>query len=172
MHYVAFISREGKHILADFPSCPGCQTFADNGDEISDAAREALEGWLEAHLVGGQVPPRPVEITSAPAGMKVAHVPVRAGLAAALNIRWARNDANLSQKKLGELAGVTQQQIAKLENPDENPSLDTLAKVGRALGLELVVGFERREHISVPPAAPEEARARKARLRLASRSRR
>jgi predicted RNase H-like HicB family nuclease/DNA-binding XRE family transcriptional regulator len=157
MHYVAFISREGKHLLAEFPTCPGCQTFADTADEIADAAREALEGWLEAHLVDGQVPPRPVEIASAPADKKVARVPVRPGLAAALSIRWARNDARLSQKALGDLAGVSQQQIAKLENPDENPSLETLAKVGDALGLEVSVGFERRAHVSVPPARKRRA---------------
>jgi predicted RNase H-like HicB family nuclease/DNA-binding XRE family transcriptional regulator len=152
MHYVAFISREGKHVLAEFPDCPGCQTFADDGDELADAAREALEGWLEAHLVDGQAPPRPVERTGAPMGKKVARVSVRPGLAAALQIRWARADAGLSQKDLGALAKVSQQQIAKLENPDENPSLETLAKVGRALGLEVNVEFERPERVSVPPA--------------------
>src|SRR5687768_5913548 len=134
MHYAAYISREGKHVLAEFPDCPGCQTFADNGDEIADAAREALEGWLEAHLVDGQIPPRPVEHATAPAGKKIARVGVRPGLAAALLIRWARQDAGLSQRELGDLAGVRQQQIAKLENPDENPTLETLEKVGQALG--------------------------------------
>ncbi len=98
-----------------------------------------LEGWLEAHLVDGQVPPRPVEHTGAPKGTSVARVSIRPGLAAALEIRWARKDADLSQGALGKLAGVTQQQIAKLESPDENPSLETLAKVARALGLEVNV---------------------------------
>jgi DNA-binding XRE family transcriptional regulator/predicted RNase H-like HicB family nuclease len=153
MHYVAYISREGKHVLAKFPDCPGCQTFADDGDEIADAAREALEGWLETHLVSGQVPPRPVDHAAAPKGAKVARVPVRAGLAAALHIRWARLDAGLSQKGLGQVAGVSQQQIAKLEDPDENPSLQTLAKVGAALGLQLHVTFERTDEI-VPANAP------------------
>lgn len=151
MQYVTYISREGKHVLAEFPDCPGCQTFADSGDEIAAAAREALEGWLEAHLQDGQVPPRPVDRASAPAGKKVARVSVRPGLAAALQIRWARQDAGLSQKALGDLASVSQQQIAKLENPDENPSLETLARVARALGLEVSVGFERPERVSAPP---------------------
>lgn len=150
MHYVAYISREGKHVLADFPDCPGCQTFAESGDDIADAAREALEGWLESHLVSGQVPPRPVDHATAPKGAKVARVPVRAGLAAALQIRWARQDAGLSQKELGQRAAVSQQQIAKLENPDENPSLETLAKVGAALGLQLHIGFERTDEIVAP----------------------
>ena len=104
MQYVAHISREGKHVLAEFPDCPGCQTFPESGDELEAAAREALEGWLEAHLVDGQIPPRPVEHTSAPQGRKLARVSVRPGLAAALLIRWARHDAELSQKELGVLA--------------------------------------------------------------------
>jgi DNA-binding XRE family transcriptional regulator/predicted RNase H-like HicB family nuclease len=151
MHYVAYISREGKNLLADFPDCPGCQTFATNGDELSEAAREALEGWLEAHLSTGQAPQRPIERTGTPEGQRLARVPVRPGLAAALHIRWARADAGLSQKALGARAGVSQQQIAKLEDPDENPSLETLAKVARALGLEVDVTFERPERVSLPP---------------------
>ena len=119
MHYAAIISREGKHVLAAFPDCPGCQTFASDGDQIAAAAREALEGWLEAHLADGQIPPRPVERDTAPMGKKLARIGVRPGLAAALLLRWAREDAGLSQKELGVLARVSQQQIAKLENPDE-----------------------------------------------------
>jgi DNA-binding XRE family transcriptional regulator/predicted RNase H-like HicB family nuclease len=142
MHYVAYISKEGRHTLAEFPDCPGCQTFSD-GEDLADVAREALEGWLEAHLVDGQVPPRPVEHTGAPKGVSVANIPVRAGLAVALEIRWARRDRGLSQGELGKIANVSQQQIAKLENPDENPSLATLEKVGRAMGLEVAVAFKR-----------------------------
>src|SRR5688572_16605100 len=134
MHYVAYVSREGKHVLAEFPDCPGCQTFADNGDDLASAAREALEGWLEAHLADGRIPPRPVDRAGAPAGKRIASIGVRPGLAAPLQIRWARQHAGLSQKALGELAKVSQQQVAKLENPDENPTLETLEKVALALG--------------------------------------
>lgn len=34
-------------------------------------------------------------------------------------------------------AGVTQQQIAKLENPDENPTMATIKKVATALGAQV-----------------------------------
>ena len=153
MHYVVHISREGKHLLAEFPDCDGCQTFADNGDELAQAAREALEGWLEAHLVDGQIPPRPRPHRSVPSGKKRGEVSVRPGLAAALEIRWARQDAGLTQKALGERACVSQQQIAKLEDPDENPSLETLDKVGRALGLELAIAFDRPAPMSMPRLA-------------------
>lgn len=159
MHYVAYISKEGRHTLAEFPDCPGCQTFSD-GEDLAEVAREALEGWLEAHLVDGKVPPRPVEHTGAPKGASVARVGIRPGLAAALQIRWARSDAGLTQGALGKMAGVSQQQIAKLENPDENPSLETLAKVARALGLEVNIGFERPEVMHPPTTAARRARPR------------
>lgn len=156
MRYVAYISREGNHVLAEFPDCPGCQTFADSENEITQVAREALEGWLEAHLADGQVPPRPAVHYGAPLAKSMARIPVRPGLAAALNIRWARHDAGLSQKRLGELAGVSQQQIAKLEDPDENPSLETLAKVGRAVGLDVSIAFEPLERVLVPASRASE----------------
>jgi predicted RNase H-like HicB family nuclease/DNA-binding XRE family transcriptional regulator len=164
MHYAAFISREGKHVLADFPDCPGCQTFAESGDELEAAAREALEGWLEAHLVDGQIPPRPVERTTAPAGSKLARISIRSGLAAALQIRWARDDAGYSQAKLGQLAGVSQQQIAKLEDPDENPTLETLEKVGRALGLNVSLALEMPHPLSLPEPPVTRPRHRRRRF--------
>ena len=153
MQYAAFIYREGKHILAEFPDCPGCQTFAQSSDELASAATEALEGWLDAHLIDGQIPPRPVDRNTAPAGRRLARIDVRPGLAAALSIRWARDDAGLSQAELGKRAKVSQQQIAKLEDPDENPTLATLERVGKALGLNVTLGFEATRSLSVPPPA-------------------
>jgi len=141
MFYVAYTSREGRHHLAEFPDAPGCQTFAASAQALASAAREALEGWLEAHLADGQSPPRPRVHARAPAGRRLLQVAVDPGLSAALQLRWARQDAGLSQKQLAEKAGVSQQQIAKLENPDENPTLGTLSKVSEALGMPLTVSF-------------------------------
>lgn len=69
--------------------------------------------------------------------------PVKPGLAIALEVRWARQDAGLSQAELAERAGVSQQQIAKLESPEGNPSVATIAKIARALGLRPVVELAR-----------------------------
>jgi ribosome-binding protein aMBF1 (putative translation factor) len=151
VQYDAFIHREGSRVLAEFPDCSGCQTFA-TGEEIAAMARDALEGWLEAHLVGGKVPPRPTERARAPDGKNLVRVPVRAGLAAVLAIRWARQDAGLSQAELGRRAGVSQQQINKLEDPDENPKIETLEKVARALGLALDVNLIEAPRIELPRA--------------------
>jgi transcriptional regulator with XRE-family HTH domain len=69
-------------------------------------------------------------------------------LAAGLQVRWARQDRDLSQNELAKLVGVSQQQIAKLEDPDANPGLDTIQKVAKALGLEVRLSLERPEVFS------------------------
>lgn len=130
LEYRAKISREGRYHLAEFRDCPGCQTFAETREELLVMAREALEGWLEAQLGGGEAPPRPRAKTGTAIG-------VSAKLAAVLQIRWARQDRGLSQTALAKLAGISQQQVARLENPDGNPTLNTLEKVAQALGLRL-----------------------------------
>jgi DNA-binding XRE family transcriptional regulator/predicted RNase H-like HicB family nuclease len=135
MEYTAYVWREGKHVLAEFPDCPGCQTFADSGDALVEAAKEALEGWLEAHLIDGDAPPQPKTYRRAPTGRKLAHVRIDAGLAVALQIRWARAKEGLSQAELAKRANVSQQQIAKLERPGENPTIGTIQKIAHALGL-------------------------------------
>lgn len=137
MRYPAIVTKEGRFTLAAFPDCPGCATQADPGESILDQATDALTGWLEAHLVTGEVPPRP---RTRPKG-KVLWVEVPATLAVKVALRWARTDAGLTQRELAKRAGVTQQAIAKLEHPDANPGVETLEKVARALGVRLSIDF-------------------------------
>jgi putative transcriptional regulator len=164
MHYDVFLSAEGKQALAEFPDCPGCQTFAKSAGGLADASYDALNGWLEAHLIDGQVPPRPVVRTNAPAGKRLSRVPVRPTLAAALMIRWARQDAGLSQKQLADLAGISQQQVAKLESANENPTLETLEKIARPLGLTVNVALETRVSPEMPSPLRRAERGDRARL--------
>lgn len=145
MQYPAIITQEGKQTLAEFPDCPGCQTFADPGEDILDLAQEALRSWLEVHLEDGAVPPRPTVRQRWPRGATILLVPVPAKLAVALCVRWARQEAGLSQAELAKKMGVSQQQAAKLEQPETNPSVETLAKVARAL--------ERTVDLQLVPAA-------------------
>ncbi len=133
MQYPAIITQEGKRTLAEFPDCPGCVTFAEPGEDILALAQEALTSWLEVHLEDGAVPPRPTVRQRWPRGATILLVPVPAKLAVALCVRWARHEAGLSQAELAKKMGVSQQQAAKLEKPHTNPSVETLAKVARAL---------------------------------------
>ena len=52
-------------------------------------------------------------------------------------IRKRRNDLNITQPHLAELARVSTNTLYKLERGQGNPSLDVLTKLTEVLGLEL-----------------------------------
>lgn len=141
MRYPAIVTREGRATLAEFPDCPGCQTFAEAGESISSQAEEALHGWLEATLGAGDSPPQPSSRVRMPRGARLLWVPVKARLAVKLALRWRRHLAGLTQAQLAKRANVSQQQIAKLEDPDSNPTVETLERVATALGTQLEIAL-------------------------------
>ncbi|MDN5683791.1 helix-turn-helix domain-containing protein [Corynebacterium glyciniphilum] len=53
----------------------------------------------------------------------------------------ARKDLKLSQSDVSEIVGVQQSEISRIERGVHNPTLDTLARLGEAVGLRLA--FER-----------------------------
>jgi len=137
MYYQAVVTREGKDWLAEFPDCPGCQTFAKSEAELAAMALEALTGWMESSIEHGDVPSRPVIRQRAPRGAKLLRVDLPTRLEVALLVRWARSDDGLTQGDLAKRMGVSQQQVAKLERPNANPSIETLARLATALGRRL-----------------------------------
>lgn len=153
MKYIAKAHREDGGFVILFPDAPGCVTECDSAAEIDAVATEALEGWLEAHLLVGDVPPRP----RAPSGKAPHLVEVRAPLALKLELLWARREAGLSQAALARLVGVSQQRIAALEHPDAEVKLSTAENVLRALGRSITLG-------SAPVGARRRARTLPAEL--------
>lgn len=51
-----------------------------------------------------------------------------------------RTDSGLTQAELAERMGTTQSAIARMEGGGTRPTLETLERLARAVGLELVVG--------------------------------
>jgi len=142
LRYPVMVTKEGKNLLAEFPDCPGCQTFARPGTEIASESRDALVGWLEATLQEGDLPPKPsTKAGAVPQGAEVLWVEVPAKLGVKLEMRWARAAAGLTQAELARRAGVSQPAIAQIEHPDSNPTIDTLQKVADALGVKLSVSL-------------------------------
>jgi antitoxin HicB len=143
--YLAVFTKQSDGTYAvDFPECEGLFTQADTLEEAPTMARDALLGWLEADLAQGHTPPQPKRGTALRSGGRSAWVAVPPKLAITLSFRWAREAAGLTQAQLAKRVGVSQQQIAKLEHPDANPSIDTLIKVAAALGRSL--------DVKLPPA--------------------
>ena len=58
-------------------------------------------------------------------------------------VRRQREMASLTQQQLADRAGMTQSVIARLEAGGTEPTLATLDRVARALGLELTIAFQR-----------------------------
>src|SRR3954463_1959251 len=98
MRYPAAITREGKNTLAEFPDCPGCQTFARPGESIEAQAADVLQGWLESELLEGRTPPVPRQ--RLPRGGIWVEVPPL--LAIRISIKRARTAAGLTQAQLAK----------------------------------------------------------------------
>ena len=52
-----------------------------------------------------------------------------------------REEQNLSQRQLEDRTGVTQSDISKIESGEANPTLETLKKLAKGLGMNLSISF-------------------------------
>ncbi|MGH9179299.1 MAG: helix-turn-helix transcriptional regulator [Acidimicrobiales bacterium] len=52
-------------------------------------------------------------------------------------------EKELTQERLAELVGTSHSQISRIESGRHRTNLDTLCRIAHALGLRLVLGFER-----------------------------
>lgn len=139
MQYAAYIRRERDRRLVSFPDCPGCDTFAEAGEDPYTVAHEALETWLEGVLAARDVPPLPgtIEHEHGRQHNRLMMVTVGPLLSARVQIRNRREEFGVSQQQLANAVGVSQQAIAKIESPDANVRLETLERVAAALGLDV-----------------------------------
>lgn len=53
------------------------------------------------------------------------------------NIKKYRQELKLTQKQLGEIIGISQQQIAQYESGKRTPKIETLAKISHALNVSI-----------------------------------
>jgi DNA-binding XRE family transcriptional regulator/predicted RNase H-like HicB family nuclease len=140
LQYVAYVREEERRYLIEFPDAPGCQTFAERQADVYSNAKEAIEGWIEAHLVEGMALPR---LHRPPqANERRVHITISPKLVLALQFRSMRNERGWSQAETAKHVGVSQQQIAKLEDPDANPTIETMMKVAQAFDRNLLVTFK------------------------------
>ncbi len=66
-------------------------------------------------------------------------------------LRTLRKAAKLTERKLAELAGVSQSAISEIEHGKKSPTLDTLLKLCSALGISIADFFSDQPATPVPP---------------------
>ena len=127
--------------ISSVPHAPGRQTFADREADICSNAKEAIEGWIEAHLVEGMDLPhmhRPPKTNE-----RRVHITISPKLVLPRSFGSMRSERGWSQAETAKRVGVSQQQIAKLEDPDANPTIETIIKVAQAFDMDLLVSFKK-----------------------------
>lgn len=112
-------------------------TYGESLDEARMMAREALTAVIESMLDHGTPVPRPPVAE----GEDIYLIEPEPEVVAPLLLRWAREDAKLTQSDLANRLGITYQSVQKLERSGANPSIKTLSKVARALGRELHIAL-------------------------------
>jgi ribosome-binding protein aMBF1 (putative translation factor) len=76
------------------------------------------------------------------AGAKTSYEGAKAAYEVGKMIRQLREARQLSQRKLAERMGTTQSVIGRLEGGGSKPTLATLERAAKALGLRLEVRFQ------------------------------
>ena len=57
-------------------------------------------------------------------------------------VRNLRNQKGMSQERLAELAGLHSTYIGQIERGEKNPTVDTVSKIAKGLGIPMVRFFE------------------------------
>ncbi|MBC7544912.1 MAG: type II toxin-antitoxin system HicB family antitoxin [Candidatus Sericytochromatia bacterium] len=115
----------------------GIITYGMTAEEARFNAVEALTGYLQVLLEHGDPIPVP-QVVEAPDVEMIVPDPT---VTVPLQLRWAREEANLTQGELATRLGVSYQSVQRLERSGANPSIKTLVKVARALGRNLTVAI-------------------------------
>ena len=137
-YFASIVLDDDGRYLVRFPDVRGAVTEGETLDEAIAFAREALTGVLGSLHDDGLPVPRP----TTPAAPGLYAIQPATDTAIPVALRWAREDAGLTQAQVAERLGVSQQAYQKLERTGGNPSIKTLAKVARALGRDLRVAFD------------------------------
>jgi HTH-type transcriptional regulator/antitoxin HipB len=87
------------------------------------------------------------ERTGAGEAVQVGYERARRAFEIGEQVRRLRDERSMTQEELAEKAGTSQPAIARLEAGGAEPKLDTLERIGHALGVELVVRFEARREV-------------------------
>jgi DNA-binding XRE family transcriptional regulator/predicted RNase H-like HicB family nuclease len=141
LQYVAFVRQEKRRFHILFPDAPGCEAITDTQEAVYPKAKDAIESWLRNQLKTDAMPSWPQLHRVPHEDERRVHVTLTPSLALAVQFRLMRREEGWSQTQLAARVGVSQQQVAKLEDPDGNPTVETITKVATAFHRRLMVVF-------------------------------
>ena len=75
-------------------------------------------------------------------------------------LRATRREKNLTQKELGDLAGLSYKYVGEIERAEKNPSIDVLNRIADALKIDLLELID----VNPPTVASKEEEAKKAQI--------
>lgn len=142
LQYTAFVRTVGDGLGFEFPQVPRCFGTAENEDELLVRAKAALEDHLRLELKTSKPPSWPGTYEVPEVQARRLHVTVAPALALALQLKRMRLRKGWSQGDVAARAGITQQQVAKLEDPNSNPTFATVSKVAAVFDKPLMVLFK------------------------------
>jgi predicted RNase H-like HicB family nuclease/DNA-binding XRE family transcriptional regulator len=139
IRYQARIYRDGDEYSVEFPDLPGCFSRGLSKDHARANACEALSLYLEE----ARDPEWRVPTPKQRRGRSFEWVAPDVSVAIPLMIRQARRRGEFSQRQLAREAGMTVQQLQKLETPGKsNPTVATLMAISQALNQTLDIRID------------------------------
>jgi antitoxin HicB len=130
------IEQDGIHYV-DFPNMPNVITYGETFPEALINAHEALNGVLEAEILGGYKE----QSQNLKNGLTYYPVQVEPHIELALLLRRLRG--NKPQKDIAVKLGLTYQAYQRLENPRKaNPTIKMLNRLAKAYGKTLKISIE------------------------------
>lgn len=130
MQYPAIVRPERGAFVVTFPDAPGCVTQVDDEAELLPMATEALSGWIDTSLDGGDAVAVPRGRVRAPQGARVVSVPVTPlATAVRLLVHLSRRREGVTRAALAARLGLSVTTVGRLERGEGNLSSATAGRV-------------------------------------------
>lgn len=143
MIFSALLQKTMEGAVLEFPELPGVTVRVPDPRDAASVAHDALNERIEAMLAHGEVPMRPRKPQEFDHGAHIP-VPLRPDNAAALQMRWLRQEQGLTLTEVARRMGVSRQRISALETTARNWTVGTLLRVTEALDADLEIVLRRR----------------------------
>lgn len=134
MFYYANIIKEDDVYIVTFPEFDNVITYGDTIEEAKQNAAEALNGCIESDFERGFSLPKEIKHQ----GKDYHKISIYPHIEIAIKLRKLRGEK--SQIEIADKLDISYQAYQKLENPRKcNPTVKTLEKLSKALGLDLEI---------------------------------